>query len=96
MNSNLLRHVWDVIETTQTDLLTQLNDKQLVQVLVTNLRDRNVLPVNEEANATAYIRSRLLLIRELAQSREELCCPLKVKVAIHPPLEVLTRDLIAG
>lgn len=96
MNSNLLRQVWDVIETTQTDILTQLNDKQLVQALVTNLKDRNLLPTDEEANARAYIHSRLLLIRELAQSREELCCPLKVKVAIHPPLEVLTRDLVAG
>lgn len=96
MKPNLLRQVWEVIETTQTDMLTQLNDTQLVQVLVTNLRSRNQIPQDEEANATAYIRSRLLLIRELAQSRKDLCCPLKVKVAIHPPLEVHTRDLIAG
>ncbi len=96
MNSNLLHQVWEVIETTQTDMLTQLNDNQLVQVLVTSLKDRNQLPKNEEANAKAYIHSRLLLIRELAQSRRDLCCPLKVKVAIHPPLEVRTQDLIAG
>lgn len=96
MNSNLLRQVWEVIEATQTDMLTQLNDSQLVQVLVANLKNRNQLPQDEEANAKAYIRSRLLLIRELAQSRRDLCCPLKVKVAIHPPLEVHTRDLIAG
>ncbi|WP_299485513.1 hypothetical protein [Acaryochloris sp. IP29b_bin.137] len=96
MNSNRLRQVWEVIETTQTDVLTQLNDKQLVQVLLTNLKERNLLPTSEEANTKAYLQSRLLLIRELAQSRKELCCPLKVKVAIHPPLEVLTRDLIAG
>lgn len=77
MNSSLLRHVWQVIETTQTDILTQLNDTQLVQTIVANLKDRNLLPTNEEARAKAYIQARVLLIRELAQSREELCCPLK-------------------
>lgn len=76
MNANLLRQVWGVIETTQTDLLTQLNDKQLVQTLVANLKDRNLLPANEEANTKAYIQARLLLIRELAESRKALCCPL--------------------
>ncbi len=96
MNSSLLRQVWEVVEATQTDILTQLNDMQLVQVLVADLKDRNLLEKDEEANAQAYIRSRLILIRELAESRKDLCCPLKVKVPIHPPLEVLTRDLIAG
>lgn len=76
MNANLLRQVWGVIETTQTDLLTQLNDKQLVQTLVANLKDRNLLPANEEANTKAYIQARLLLIRELAESRKGLYCPL--------------------
>lgn len=96
MNANRLRQVWEVIETTQTDVLTRLNDQQLVQMLLASLKERNWLPTDEEANAKAYIQSRLLLIRELAQSRKELCCPLKVKVGIHPPLEVMTRDLMVG
>lgn len=96
MNSSLLRQVWEVVEATQTDILTQLNDMQLIHVLVANLKERNLIEEEEEANAKAYIRSRLLLIRELAESRKDLCCPLKVKVPIHPPLEVMTRDLVAS
>ena len=96
MNSSLLRQVWEVVEATQTDILTQLNDMQLTHVLVANLKEHSLLEKEEEANAKAYIHSRLLLIRELAESRKDLCCPLKVKIPIRPPLEVLTRNLIAG
>lgn len=96
MNSSLLRHVWQVIEMTQTDILTQLNDAQLVQTLVAKLKDRNLLPLNEEVHARSYIQDRLLLIRELAQSRKELCCPINLKVALHPPVDIKTPDFIAS
>lgn len=78
MNANLLRQVWNVIETTQTDVLTQLDDHPLTQVLVATLKERDVLSMDEETNAKAYIQSRMLLIRESAHSRQELCCPLTV------------------
>lgn len=76
MDARLLHQVWDVIETTQTDFLTQMDDPQLIQFLVAHLQDRNFLKPEDKANAKAYIYSRLLLIRELAQARQELCCPL--------------------
>ena len=84
MNANLLRQVWNVVETTQTDVLTQLDDPQLTQVLVTSLKERDLLSLDEETKTKAYIQSRMLLIRESAQSRQELCCPLNIQRTLQP------------
>ncbi|NJK40907.1 MAG: hypothetical protein HC934_05270 [Acaryochloridaceae cyanobacterium SU_2_1] len=78
MNSNLLRQLWDLIETTQTETLTQLDDRQLIQVLMSDLKAQSFLQEEEEVKVMAYIRSRLLLIRELAQARQDLYCPIRV------------------
>lgn len=65
MNSNLLHQLWMLIEATQPTLL-RLDDQSLVQWLVQQLREKQSLSGDEEKAASAYIRSRLLLIREVA------------------------------
>lgn len=65
MNSNLLHQLWKLIEATQPTLL-KLDDQSLTQWLVQQLREKQSLSGDEEKAASAYIRSRLLLIREVA------------------------------
>lgn len=79
MNSNLLRKLWDLIESTQAETLTQLDDRQLVHILVADLQAQNSLKDEELISAIAYIRSRLLLIRESAQARQDLYCPVNLQ-----------------
>lgn len=66
MNSNLLHQLWMLIEATQPTFLLKLDDHSLIQWLVQQLRERQNLSGEEEKAARAYIRSRLLLIRDVA------------------------------
>lgn len=65
MNSNLLHQLWMLIEATQSNFLLKLDDQSLVQWLIQQLRERQNLSHEEEKAASAYIRSRLLLIRDV-------------------------------
>jgi len=65
MNSNLLHQLWMLIEATQSNFLLKLDDQSLIQWLVQQLREKQSLSHEEENAARLYIRSRLLLIREV-------------------------------
>lgn len=65
MNSNLLHQLWMLIEATQSNFLLKLDDQSLVQWLIQQLREKQYLSHEEEKVASAYIRSRLLLIRDV-------------------------------
>ncbi len=64
MTSNLLHQLWKLVENSSVVFL-QLDDQSLVQRLTQQLRERQALSYEEEAEAKAYIQSRLLLIREV-------------------------------
>jgi hypothetical protein len=66
MTSNLIRQLWKLIEMNPTAVLLRLDDQSLVQWLTQQLRERQTLSGEEEAEAKAYIQSRLLLIRDVA------------------------------
>ncbi len=69
MNSSILRQIWLVIEETQTNILLGFNDAELTQQLLRQLENKKFL-TNEETNAiSAYISSRVPLIRDLALAR---------------------------
>ncbi len=69
MNSWTLRQVWNVIEETQTSVLLELGDAELTQELLRQLESKGLL-LNEDVNTmSTYLRSRLTLIRDLAQAR---------------------------
>jgi|UPI0003820B22 hypothetical protein len=69
MNSWTLRQVWNVIEETQTSVLLELGDAELTQELLRQLESKGLL-LNEDINTmSTYLRSKLTLIRDLAQAR---------------------------
>jgi hypothetical protein len=58
-----------VIEETHASLLLKLSDTELLQQLLIQLADKKQLSVEEICGVTAYIYSRIPLIRDGAQAR---------------------------
>jgi hypothetical protein len=68
----MLRQIWSLVETTQTQVLLNLDDDSLVQWLLRQLVNQRSLDSHEAYLFSTYIQSRLPLIRDLAQSRRVL------------------------
>lgn len=73
MTPTMLRQLWSVIETTQANMLLKLDDASLVQWLLKQIKQERSLDGNESDILSAYIQSRLSLIRDLAQERQSVC-----------------------
>lgn len=69
MTPTILRQMWSVVETTQSNTLLKLDDATLVQWLLKQTKDKASLDQNEIHILSDYIYSRLNLIRDLAQER---------------------------
>nr|WP_228014281.1 hypothetical protein [Fortiea sp. LEGE XX443] len=69
VNSKILRQLWSVVEQTQSSTLLGLSDTDLVKLLLGQIESNKVLNHEETCSLTDYIYSRILLIRDLAQSR---------------------------
>jgi hypothetical protein len=69
MTPNLLRQLWSLIESTQANFLLRLDDASLTQWLLQNLNNQRSLDHQEAHLLNDYIRSKLPLIRDLAQQR---------------------------
>jgi hypothetical protein len=67
INSTILRQFWSVVEQTQSSTLLGLNDTDLVKLLLRQIESKTTLNHEETNNLTAYIYSKTLLIRDLAQ-----------------------------
>jgi hypothetical protein len=65
----MLRQLWSLVETTQSNVLLNLDDTSLVQWLLKQLINQRSLNHEETIIFSTYIRSRLPLIRDLARSR---------------------------
>ena len=70
MTPTILRHLWSVVETTQSNILLKLDDASLVQWLLKQIKTTASLDHNQTTILSDYIRSRLSLIRDLAQDRQ--------------------------
>lgn len=64
-----MRHVWSVIEETETKTILGLNDADLLKQLLNQLEKKNLLSGEQVGAMSAYISSRVPLIRDLAHSR---------------------------
>ena len=64
-----MRHVWSVIEETETKTILSLNDADLLQQLLKQLENKKLLSSEQISAMRTYIGSRVPLIRDLAQSR---------------------------
>lgn len=69
MSPFMLRQLWSLVETTQSNVLLNLDDTSLVQWLLKQLINQRSLNHEETIIFSTYIRSRLPLIRDLARSR---------------------------
>lgn len=69
MTPTILRQMWSVVETTQSNTLLKLDDATLVQWLLKQTKDKASLDQDEIHILSDYIYSRLNLIRDLAQER---------------------------
>lgn len=72
MSPVMLRQIWSLVETTQTNLLLNLDDDSLVQCLLRQLNTERSLNSQEADLFSRYIQSRLPLIRDVARSRRAL------------------------
>jgi muconolactone delta-isomerase len=70
MNSSILRHFWSIVEDTQTTTLLKFSDADLIQQLLTQLKNRTLLSSEEINSVNAYISVRVPLIRDLALTRQ--------------------------
>ncbi len=69
MTPTVLRKLWSLVETTQASFLLRLDDAALGQWLYRQLEAQTNLDRDEADSLNAYIRSRLVLIREFAHQR---------------------------
>jgi muconolactone delta-isomerase len=69
MNSSILRHVWSIVEETQTTTLLKFSDADLIQQLLTQVKKKTILTNEEISIIDAYISSRVPLIRDIALAR---------------------------
>jgi hypothetical protein len=69
MTPTLLRQVWSQIESTQANLLLQLDDSSLAEFLLGRIQNERGLDRTEADLLHHYIHTKIPLIRDLAQSR---------------------------
>ncbi|MGF1459042.1 MAG: hypothetical protein ACFBSG_08445 [Leptolyngbyaceae cyanobacterium] len=68
MNPHVLRQLWTLVEGSQSHWLLSLDDNSLVHWLIEQVSGEQYLDSAETDNLNCYIRSRLPLIRDIAQS----------------------------
>jgi hypothetical protein len=69
LNSTELRHLWSVVEGTQASILLGSNDHDLIQQLMRQIEFTGIFTSDQISRFSAYLRSRVLLIRDLASAR---------------------------
>ena len=69
MNPQLLRHLWSLVERSQSSHLLALDDNSLVHWLMDQFTGQRIINQTETDQLHHYIRSKLPLIRDLAQGR---------------------------
>ncbi|MGL4882591.1 MAG: hypothetical protein ACRC8K_16250 [Waterburya sp.] len=69
LNSSTLRQIWLIIERTQTRILLELSDRELIRRLQEQLEAQISIPDSELIAARNYIQSKVPLIRDFAESR---------------------------
>ncbi|PSB22606.1 hypothetical protein C7B76_03425 [filamentous cyanobacterium CCP2] len=73
MSPIMLRQFWSLVESTQSYIPLTLDDKGLEQWLLRQVRSERPLNHDETNLLSAYIQTRLPLIRDLAEERHPSC-----------------------
>ncbi|MEA5549812.1 hypothetical protein VB713_02260 [Anabaena cylindrica UHCC 0172] len=69
ITAKLIQQLWAIIESTQVSTLLQFDDTALVQLLLQQLTAKQSLDAKETPSIDNYIKSKLPLIRDTAESR---------------------------
>jgi hypothetical protein len=69
MNPQILRHLWSLVDRTQSSHLLALDDNSLVTWLLDQFTRQQPINATEVVQLNHYIRARVSLIRDLAQGR---------------------------
>lgn len=69
MNPQLLRHLWSLVERSQSSHLLALDDNSLVCWLLDQFAGQQPIDQTETDQLYGYIRAKIPLIRDLAQDR---------------------------
>jgi hypothetical protein len=69
MKSSTLRQIWSVIEETQTSILLNFSDAELIQQLVKQFQNKKILSAEELTTLRSYLSGRVPLIRDMALAR---------------------------
>lgn len=69
MTPLMIRQLWALVETTQSNILLNLDDASLVQWLIRRIGTEQMLDRNQSDILSSYIQSRLSLIRDLAEQK---------------------------
>lgn len=69
MNPHLLRHLWSLVEHSQSSYLLALDDSSLVCWLLEQFTGQQPIDQAETDQLHRYIRAKIPLIRDLAQDR---------------------------
>lgn len=69
MNSTTLHRIWSLIEDTPSNALRKLDDGELIQQLLLQLEQQKRLSVEETSAASAYLQTKVPLIRDLTQAQ---------------------------
>lgn len=67
MNPYLLRHLWSLVDRSQSSLLLDLDDNGLVRWLMDEFTVQQPINPAETVQLDHYIRAKIPLIRDLAQ-----------------------------
>jgi len=68
MNPHLLRQLWSLVEGSQSHWILSLDDNSLAHWLIDQVSDDRSLDSAETDHLNCYIRTRIPLIRDIAQS----------------------------
>ncbi len=69
MDIQVVRELWSIVEQTETTLLLNLSDNDLVMQLVDRLQRFKSLNTHQYLFAKTYVSTRTPLIRDLAKAR---------------------------
>ncbi|MBD2387009.1 hypothetical protein [Cylindrospermum sp. FACHB-282] len=69
ITAKIMQQVWAVIESTQVSTLLQFDDTALVQLLLQQLKAKQVIDAQADISLNTYIKSKLPLIRDTAEGR---------------------------
>lgn len=78
MSPSLLHDLWQLIEEVPNHSLTRLDDSRLASWLLEQLERRFRLKEEDRKNIEKYLDTHMLLVREMAESRQYHYCPFAV------------------